>query len=93
MSDDDMIRRGDALATVRLGDTVTALQARIAALPAVQPAPVAPDVAGLVAALVEAREEAHSIAHSEFDWVWSEADFATLTPLADAILAALEGKQ
>ena len=68
-------------------------EARIRSALTVQPAPVAPDVAGLVAALVEAREEAHSIAHSEFDWVWSEADFATLTPLADAILAALEGKQ
>jgi len=34
MSDDDLIRRGDALAAIQFGDTVTKLQARISALPA-----------------------------------------------------------
>lgn len=40
MSDNDLIRRGDALDTIRLGDTVTKLQARIAAIPAVDAEPV-----------------------------------------------------
>lgn len=35
---DELIRRGDALAAVQLGDTVTRIQARIAALPAALPA-------------------------------------------------------
>ena len=37
MTNDDLIRRGDALAAITLGATVTNLQAAIAALPAVQP--------------------------------------------------------
>lgn len=40
MSDDDLIRRGDALAAIQLGDTVTKLQARIAAIHAVDAEPV-----------------------------------------------------
>lgn len=40
MSDEDPIRRGDALAAVQLGETVTKLQARIAAIPAVDAEPV-----------------------------------------------------
>ena len=35
MADNDLIRRCDALNAVRLGDTFTKIQARIAALPAV----------------------------------------------------------
>lgn len=40
MSDDDLIRRGDALAAIQLGDTVTKLQARIRAIPYVDADPV-----------------------------------------------------
>lgn len=35
MTDNDLIRRSDALDAVRLGETVTKIQVRIAALPAV----------------------------------------------------------
>lgn len=38
--DDDLIRRGDALAAIQLGDTVTKLQARIRAIPYVDADPV-----------------------------------------------------
>ena len=40
MSDNDLIRRGDALAAIQLGDTVTKLQARIRAIPYVDADPV-----------------------------------------------------
>lgn len=40
MSDEELIRRGDALKAIRLGDTVTKLQARIVAIPAVDAEPV-----------------------------------------------------
>ena len=40
MSDDDLIRRGDALEAIQLGETMTKLQARIAAIPAVDAEPV-----------------------------------------------------
>lgn len=38
--DDDLIRRGDALAAIQLGDTVTKMQARIRAIPYVDADPV-----------------------------------------------------
>lgn len=43
---DDLIRRGDALKAIRLGDTVTKIQARIAAIPAVDADPVCTDCGG-----------------------------------------------
>ena len=46
MSDNDLIRRGDALAAIQLGDTVTKLQARIRAIPAVDADPVCTDCGG-----------------------------------------------
>lgn len=58
MSDDDLIRRGDALAAIQLGDTVTKMQARIRAItPAVtQPAPDAAFASGFKAGLRAAAE-------------------------------------
>lgn len=58
MSDDDLIRRGDALAAIQLGDTVTKMQARIRAItPAVtQPAPDAAFASGFKAGLKAAAE-------------------------------------
>jgi hypothetical protein len=88
MTDDNLIRRGDALDVApRCG--VCGWHEAIAALD-VQPAP---DVAALVAALREARNAAHEVAHSEFDGVWNDQDFADLTPLADAALAAWEARK
>lgn len=46
MSDHDLIRRGDALKAIQLGDTVTKLQARIASVPAVDADPVCTDCGG-----------------------------------------------
>ena len=40
MSDNDLIRRGDALSAIQLGDTVAKMQARIAAIPYVAADPV-----------------------------------------------------
>ena len=40
MSDDELIRRGDALSAIQLGDTVAKMQARIAAIPYVAADPV-----------------------------------------------------
>jgi hypothetical protein len=164
--DDELIRRGDVLKLVELGEDWWGAYAAIAALPAVlpvvtvkplawvdapdgpdewvawcnvaqdyhgagslsqraqvesdraarilaelvvQPAPdatplsptavdanPAPDtdakVAALVDALREARDAAHDLAHDSYDGVWNDADFAGLTPKADAALAAWEGR-
>ena len=46
MTDNDMIRRGDARAAIQLGDTVTKMQARIASIPAVDADPVCTDCGG-----------------------------------------------
>ena len=46
MSDDDLIRRGDALAAIQLGDTVMRLQARIRAIPPVDADPICTDCGG-----------------------------------------------
>jgi len=40
MSENDLIRRGDALEAIQLGETVTKLQSRIATIPAVDAEPV-----------------------------------------------------
>lgn len=45
------------------------------------------EIARLREALQEARDVAHSQAHDGYDGVWSEDDFRTLTPLADAALS------
>ena len=95
MTDDDLIRRGDALAIARNidggdGYVEMLVSDAIAALPAVQPAP---DVAEMVEALREARNAAHEVAHSEFDGVWNDQDFADLTPLADAALSAWDARK
>ena len=88
MSDDELIRRGDALAV-----TVNEyLRAKIAALPAVQPAPVAPEMAALVEAAKGLAEVLNRnrgkgpIPDVELMFCWLAAQTVC------AALAALEGR-
>jgi hypothetical protein len=66
--DNDLIRRGDALKAVQLGDTVTKLQARIAAVPAVRVKPEAVEraIEMLRIAATVIREHAYST-EAEYD--------------------------
>lgn len=98
MGDNDLIRRSDALNAVRLGDTVTKIQARIAALPVVtdldkaQRTIAARDrrIDRLVDALNDARAKGYvTLAEREPAIVLSDE---TAALEAEGVLAKQEGK-
>ena len=98
MGDNDLIRRSDALNAVRLGDTITKLQTRIAAIPAATDLDKAHRIiaardrriARLVEALNEAREKGYMTqSEREPPLVLSTARAALE---AEGVLAKQEGK-